>query len=78
MFWKILNKLDTELYDCLKEIGITDHMWIFQWYLTFFLYSFPVEYVSLYFNDLFEYKEFQMVKISLGIVLCMREDILGL
>jgi hypothetical protein len=42
MFWKVLQKIDPELYDCLKLIGAPDHMWIFQWYLTFFLYSFPI------------------------------------
>lgn len=78
LFWRILKKLDIELFVCLKEIGIVDHMWIFQWYLTFFLYSFPKEYVGYYFSQLFEHKEFHMVKISLGIVLCMRTDIMQL
>ena len=78
LFWKILKKVDTELYDCLKLVGVPDHMWIFQWYLTFFLYSFPIEYISFYFNAIFDRKEFEMVLISVGIVVCMREEILGM
>jgi len=78
LFWKILKKIDSELFDCLKIIGVSDHMWIFQWYLTFFLYSFPLHYISFFFNSTLEYKELEVVRISVGIVLCLREDIIGL
>ncbi len=42
LFWTILSKIDTELYTWLKEINIPDQMWIFQWFITFFIYSFPI------------------------------------
>lgn len=42
MFWKLLYELDNELYNFLKAINVADHMWIFQWFLTHFLYSFPI------------------------------------
>lgn len=42
LFWAMLEKIDKELYIWLKEINIPDQMWIFQWFITFFIYSFPI------------------------------------
>ncbi len=53
-------------------------MWIFQWFITFFIYSFPIQYIEKIFTYIFENKHFSMVKLAVAIVLVMKKDILNL
>lgn len=38
--------MQPKLFLKLAELGVSDEIWIFKWFLTYFLYSFPKEVVE--------------------------------
>lgn len=54
---------------------LPDQAWIFQWFMSFFLYSFPIQFVKPFFDYIICRKQFAIVALSLGIVKCLRSDI---
>lgn len=48
LFWVLLMRKMPRLYEKLREAGIPDEIWIFQWFMTFFLYNFPREYAGAF------------------------------
>lgn len=43
LFWEVLDLNHKNLKAKLKSFQIVDELWIFQWFMTFFIYSFPLE-----------------------------------
>ena len=42
VFWNLLEKKMPVVYGVLKKSYITDDLWLFQWFISLFLYSFPI------------------------------------
>ena len=43
-------------------------MWIFQWFITFFVYSFPLEYIRELITFILLHKDFASIKLALAIM----------
>ena len=46
VFWLLLEKKLPQVYSKLKKVGIPDEIWIFQWFISMFLYNFPLDVVK--------------------------------
>lgn len=68
MFWILLEKKLPAVFRVLRKSYITDDLWLFQWFISIFLYNFPLEFVRRIWNFLICKKEMAMVLIALGIV----------
>lgn len=75
VFWKLLEKRQHSTALKIKLANVLDQIWIFQWFMTFFLYSFPVEFVKKFFDYIICKKQFALVTLALGIVNCLKADI---
>ncbi len=51
-------------------------MWIFQWFITLFLYNFPLEFTKRLWDFTICKKEFAPVLISLGIIKALKNEIM--
>lgn len=69
VFWAMLNKLQPQASQKLSGFGLPDEVWIFQWYMVFFVFSFPLEYVHQFLTYVFTKKKFAFIKLTLAIVM---------
>lgn len=72
VFWQLLKKKMPRVYKLLKKSYITDDLWLFRWFLTLFLYSFPVEFAKQLWDFIVWKKEMAMVLVALGIIKCLK------
>lgn len=68
VFWLLLEKKMPNIYTILKKSYITDELWLFQWFITLFLYNFPLEFAKIFWDFMISKKEMAPVLISLGII----------
>ena len=59
----------------IKQAQVPDEIWIFQWFISFFLSSFPVNFVKKLFNFIVCKKELAPVLIALGLMKCLKKDL---
>lgn len=78
LFWKLLEMKMPKLAQKIKLAEVPDEIWIFQWFISFFLYSFPAGFVKRMWDFIICKKEFSMVLIALGIVKCLKKDMMNL
>ena len=69
LLWKIVDEKKPNLSKKLKEGGVIDEIWIFQWFMTFFLYSFPLEIVNKFLTFIFEHKKMAHPKLAAALIL---------
>jgi hypothetical protein len=50
VFWNLLSIKLPKLADKIKKAKVQDEIWIFQWFISLFLYSFPTEYVKKFWD----------------------------
>lgn len=62
----------------IRKARVQDEIWIFQWFISMFLYSFPTEHVKRFWDYIILKKELSVVLIALGIVRCLKSEILSL
>jgi hypothetical protein len=46
VFWILLEKKMGGVYNVLRKNYITDDLWLFQWFISLFLYNFPIEFAK--------------------------------
>jgi hypothetical protein len=46
VFWSILEEKAPVLAKKIKDLNVPDELWIFQWFLCFYIYSFPRSYIK--------------------------------
>ncbi len=63
------------IYTILKKSYITDDLWLFQWFITLFLYSFPLDLAKIFWDFIISKKEMAPVLISLGIIKSINKKI---
>ncbi len=78
VFWNLLTMKLPKLAQKIRKAHVQDEIWIFQWFISLFLYSFPTEYVKKFWDFIILKKELSIVLIALGIVRCLKSDILAL
>ena len=78
LFWKLLEMKMPKIAKRLRDAEVPDEIWIFQWFISFFLYSFPVHFVKGFWDFIICKKEISMVLIALGLVKCLKKDILSM
>lgn len=54
-----------------------DELWIFQWFLTLFIYSFPIGYIPHFLTFIVVKKRFAAVRIAVAIVQTLEKYISG-
>lgn len=68
LFWNLVKRKLPKLYNSLSKTELIDDLWIFQWFMTLFIYSFPVEIICFFLGYVVTEKKFSMVRIAYGIV----------
>ena len=68
LFWIVAKKTCPEGYQILKDANLPDELWLFQWFLTLFIYSFPLSYIQEFFTFIVVKKSFAAVRIAVAIL----------
>jgi len=64
-----------KVYSILKKSYITDDLWLFQWFISLFLYNFPLEFVKRLWDFIICKKEMGVVLIALGVIKSMKKEL---
>lgn len=75
LFWKLIEKRLPKTAMKIRNAKVPDEAWIFQWFMTFYLYSFPVEFVKRLIDYIICKKQFAIVMIGVGILNCLKQEI---
>lgn len=77
IFSGMLKRLDPALHNHLySELALDDSSWVFKWFITFFVYSFPLPIVRLVWNTVTELGAIGLVYFALALVLQLRCQLL--
>ena len=66
IFWNALRQRQPLLSSKVQDICVPDEMWVFQWFITFFIYSFPPQYIRELITFILAHKKFAAVKLALA------------
>jgi len=77
VFYRVLEEELPEVYEHIKEQGIPDPLWLYKWFLTIFVYSFPPKYVIQVWDYIMVHGLFAAIKIAIGIVKFLQKDIMN-
>jgi len=77
LFWVAAKKICPQIYTILKNTNLPDELWIFQWFLTLFIYSFPIGYIPHFLTFIVVKKRFAAVRIAVAIVQTLEKYISG-
>lgn len=75
VFWVLLEKKMPKVYAILRKNYITDDLWLFQWFISLFLYNFPLEFVKKVWDFIVCKKEMGVVLIALGIIKSLKKEL---
>ena len=78
IFWRRLQKEIPELYTQLKEIGLPDHVWITQWFMTFYLYSLPMHLVVRIWDFILSEDILSLIKVAIALLKIMKKDLMNM
>jgi hypothetical protein len=73
LFWLLTKKLCPAAYEALKAANLPDELWIFQWFITFFIYSFPLSYIQQFLNFIVVKRYFASVRLAVAVVQCLEK-----
>ena len=76
VFWNLLEKKVPAVHKVLKKSYISDDLWLFQWFISLYLYNFPLEFVKKVWDFIICKKEMAVVLIALGIIKSLKKEIL--
>ena len=68
LFWLVAKKLCPEGYTILKNANLPDQLWLFQWFITLFVYSFPLSYIQDLLNFIIVKRYFASVRLAIAIL----------
>jgi hypothetical protein len=75
LFWKLVEAAMPETVLKIRSLIISDDMWIFQWFLSFFALSFPKEYIKEMITFILNEKEFAAVRIAVAVMMVLRDTL---
>lgn len=67
----MIRSTNAPLHRRLRQINLPDQMWVFQWFITFFIYSFPIAYIQDMIAFVAEEKQLAVVKLGIGVIKCL-------
>ena len=68
IFWEILYDKKPAIAQKIKQLLVYDDLWIFQWFMTFFIYSFPLYLVREFLTEFLTFKGLTLPKLAYAIV----------
>ena len=68
VFWNLLEKKMPVVFKVLRKNYITDDLWLFQWFISLYLYNFPLEFAKIVWDFILCKKEMAVVLVALGII----------
>lgn len=77
LVWKIVHKKNPRICSKVKSLGIIDELWVFQWFMAFFIISFPLEVVTEFLTYIFSHKKLSLPKLAAAIILALGPRILA-
>lgn len=73
IFKNMLSRLDSQLHDHLyNNLMLDESMWIFKWFITYYIYSFPFNTIKYIWNLVIELGGVALVYYALAIVMHIR------
>lgn len=79
MFKNMVKRLDGSLHNHLyNNLMLDDAIWIFKWFITCFLYSFPVEVIKYVWDVMVERGGLGLVYFGVAIVIGLKEKLMGI
>lgn len=77
LFKNMLKRTDSQLFNHIySNLMLDDSMWIFKWFITLFIYSFPLETIKYVWDVLIELGSIGLVYFSLSLVTHLKSSIL--
>ena len=78
VFWKVLAVVAPKASLRLESAGLPDEVWIFQWFISLFVYCFPLSYLMEMINFMIVKRFLAPVRLAVGIVQCLEPYLLQL
>lgn len=79
VFSNVLRRVDNELHKRIFEtLNIDSSVWIFKWFITCYLYSFPVQFIKYVWDVFITVGAFGLVSFAVAVVLELKKHILSL
>lgn len=78
IFYEILEESMPNVYTHIKHHQLPDQLWLLKWFMTMFVYSFPPKYVVRIWDFILEQGLIGTVKVALGIIKFIENDLLSL
>jgi hypothetical protein len=77
IFKSMLKRLDVRLHDHLFiDLRLDESMWIFKWFITYYIYSFPFSTIKYIWNLVIELGGIALVYYALALVMHIRDKLL--
>ena len=68
IFRNVLKRTNTPLYHHLyEELMVDESVWVFKWFITYFIYSFPFEMIKYVFDIVIELGGIGLIKFAIAI-----------
>jgi len=78
VFYQVLEEELPEVHEHIKQQGVPDPLWLYKWFLTIFVYSFPPKYVIQVWDYIMVHGLFAAIQIAIGIVKFLQKDLMQL
>jgi hypothetical protein len=73
LFKNLLKRYDYELYNHIYNVLVLDDsVWIFKWFITYFIYSFPLQTIKFVWDLVIEIGGVGLVYFALGLVMQLK------
>lgn len=77
IFKNMLSRVDLELHDHVySTLMLDESMWIFKWFITYYIYSFPFNTIKYIWNLVIELGGIALVYYALALVTHIRQHLL--
>lgn len=71
LFWSLFKKKCKDFASKIEAISLPDEMWIFQWFICFFIYNLPIEYIFDIYAFILKEKGFALVRLAVSIMILL-------
>jgi len=78
IFYELLEAEMPALHEHIKQQQIPDPLWLYKWFLTVFLYSFPPKYVVRIWDFVIVRELLSPIQVALGVVKFLEKDMMNL
>lgn len=68
VFWSMFEEQSGAFAQKVKELNLPDELWVFQWFICLFIYSFPRIYMSDILTFIWREKGFACIRLALALI----------